>query len=214
MPLLKLPAEILLDIFGRVGSSFFYEHIDHLVISKQWYAFARQILYLDFRLSTKFLSAFNDSMKSEHFREDFVESIRGLSFTLERHDVRTACCNEAKYECTDSKCCRSKQKSWRRALNQHAFDLEMLLGGCPKLRKVSLTLCAWTLLLIHTISPTKHLALVLHATQYYVPRIRYQRFERNLHQRTLQRSVRLMLVYRYLSAEPQTAQGKNAGNLP
>ena len=55
MPLLQLPAEILLQILDCVGSSFFREETARLTVCKQWFQHARLIYFKDLDLPQKTL---------------------------------------------------------------------------------------------------------------------------------------------------------------
>ncbi|KAI1295180.1 hypothetical protein F5Y03DRAFT_309534 [Xylaria venustula] len=62
MPLLQLPAELLLCILGHVGAGFFRWDLHRLTISKQWYTFAWQIFLQDIQLTSKSLIKLTDNV--------------------------------------------------------------------------------------------------------------------------------------------------------
>ena len=53
MPILRLPSELVLDIFGYLGAEFFREDIGRLSISAEWYKFAWPALVCDVKFTAQ-----------------------------------------------------------------------------------------------------------------------------------------------------------------
>ncbi|KAI1276339.1 hypothetical protein F5Y07DRAFT_367117 [Xylaria sp. FL0933] len=62
MPLLQLPAELLLCILSHVGAGFFRQDISRLTISKQWYSLAWQIFVQDIYLTSQSLMRLTENL--------------------------------------------------------------------------------------------------------------------------------------------------------
>lgn len=61
MPLFNLPPEILNQIFGECGASFFRRDIRRLTVCKRWLTFAHPVLFRRLKLSQKSLHRLYES---------------------------------------------------------------------------------------------------------------------------------------------------------
>lgn len=65
MPLLRLPPEVLTQVFNYISPSFFYEDLGRLTICKEWLAFALPAYFRCITVSQKNLSRLVTSTVAE-----------------------------------------------------------------------------------------------------------------------------------------------------
>ncbi|KAF2183367.1 hypothetical protein K469DRAFT_690114 [Zopfia rhizophila CBS 207.26] len=130
MSLLRMPTELLLQILGCLGSSFFCEDPRRLAVSRQWFLLARKVFLEDVRLSPKSLEQLLYN-PSESRLAALKQNLRSIDLQLNGLENK-----------------KSKVSDWDRCLwlapcaatlDQELNGLITILQDCKKLRALRLT---------------------------------------------------------------------------
>ncbi|KAF5001051.1 hypothetical protein FDECE_11066 [Fusarium decemcellulare] len=130
MSLQDLPPEILLHIFGWLGSAFFRQDIRRLLVSKRWYQLARTVLLQDLSFSAVTLREFVAAFKAE----DAIAS-------LQNYPITARLCFDGFTEAdvlrrVTSNPVSERRDEWFVELNNHLTQLAIILGRCSNLESL------------------------------------------------------------------------------
>ncbi|OAL56977.1 hypothetical protein IQ07DRAFT_582256 [Pyrenochaeta sp. DS3sAY3a] len=169
MALLRLPSEIILQIFEDVGSSHFRLNVERLTISKLWCQFALSICFQDLRISQRTLKQLFDPPYRQTSLRCAMSSMKSMSLSLVGFDRWKLPPKDSVNQDSGNKISRTRregrrrQEDWIAEIDLHLIRLNMVLRGSPKLRSLR----------IHATSELHPGHLILGRRSYLIfPRIR------------------------------------------
>lgn len=164
MALLRLPSEIILQIFEDVGSSYFRLNIERLTISKLWCDFALSMCFQDLRISQRTLKQLFDPPYKQTSLRCAMSSMKSMSLTLVGFDRWKLSPKDSDNDVSRTRRGgRRRQEDWIADIDLHLIRLNMVLRGSPKLRSLR----------IHATSELHPGHLILGRRSYLIfPRIR------------------------------------------
>lgn len=137
MALLRLPSEIILQIFEDVGSSYFRLNSARLTVSRLWCEFALSMCFQDLSIDHNTLKELFDPPYKQTSLRRAMSSMKSLSLTLGGLNSwnlpRQVSGNELS---PGSRGRWRRREDWRAEIDLYLIRLNMVLRGSPKLRSL------------------------------------------------------------------------------
>ncbi|KAH7205907.1 hypothetical protein DER44DRAFT_775247 [Fusarium oxysporum] len=140
MPLLRLPTEILRQIFDQLDSSFFHEDLGRLTVCKEWFGFALPACFKSIALSQEALRNLIISRATKK-ASPLESSLETLDLDLRGYQYDTSPPQESDLQPATPGFRRNLLETWKKTLNDDLAQFAIIVQQSHRLR--TLRVRAW-----------------------------------------------------------------------